>query len=88
MTRQTANRLATFFGTAFLIGVGLQLFALAMVLGFHDLAYSVHAKLFAISPENFDLAAYGMIGLMKTLCLVFFFTPWAALKLVAPRYID
>ncbi len=88
MTRQTANRLASFFGTAFLIAVALQLIALGMVLGLHDWAYSIHAKLFSISPEQFDLAVYTMLGLVKTLGLVFFLIPWAALKWVAPRFVD
>lgn len=85
MTRQSARSLASFFGTAFLVSVVLQLFAVAMVVGLHDWAYQIHAKLFTLSVEQFDVATYSMIGLMKALGLTFFFVPWASLKLVAGR---
>lgn len=88
MTRQTANRLATILGTAFIVCVAFQLIALGLVLGLHDWAYEIHSKLFALTPEQFDLAAYGMLGLMKTLGLTLFLAPWIALKLTASRFTD
>lgn len=86
MNRQSARNLASVLGWAFLLCVGLQLLALAMVVGLHDWAYSVHSKLFALTVEQFDLAAYGMLGLMKTLGLTLFFVPWAALKITGSRF--
>lgn len=86
MNRQSARQLASFFGWAFLVCVALQLFALGMLLGLHDLAYSVHSKLFTITAEHFDLATYSFLGLMKMLGLTLFFVPWAALKITAGRF--
>ncbi|QDT67943.1 hypothetical protein MalM25_08520 [Planctomycetes bacterium MalM25] len=82
------NRLASVFGTAFLVLVGLQVLGLGLFLGMHDWAYGVHSKLFALTPEQFDLACYAFFGLMKTLGLTLFFAPWVALKLVARRLPD
>ena len=86
MTRSTANSLAAAFGTAFLISVGLQLFALAMLVGLNDFAYSVHSRIFTITPEQFELASYCFLGAMKVLGLTLFLVPWAALKLTAKRF--
>lgn len=83
MNRQSARSLATCFGWAFLLSVGLQLFALAMLLGLHDWAYGIHSRLFALTAEQFDLATYSFLGLMKTLGLTLFFVPWAALRIAA-----
>ncbi|MEO0529266.1 MAG: DUF6868 family protein [Planctomycetota bacterium] len=88
MTRQSANQLATVLGTAFLVCVGFQLIALAMAVGLHDWAYSMHSKLFALTPEQFDLFCYGFLGVMKTLGLTLFLCPWIALKLTASRFAD
>lgn len=88
MTRQSANRLASILGTAFLVCVGFQLIALGLLLGLHDWAYTIHSKLFALTPEQFDLATYAFLGLMKTLGLTLFLVPWIALKLTASRFTD
>lgn len=86
MNRQSARNLASVFGWAFLLCVGLQLIAVAMVVGAHDWAYSIHSQLFALTVEQFDLAVYCLLGLMKTLGLTLFFVPWAALRITAGRF--
>lgn len=88
MNREAMNRLASVFGTAFLIVVGLQLLGLGLYLGLHDVAYRVHSELFAITEEQFDLACYTLLGAMKTLSLTLLLAPWAALRLVAARLPD
>lgn len=85
MSRQTLNTVANTFGVAFLISVGLQLFALAMLVGLHDFAYDIHSKLFTLTPVQFDVASYSFLGAMKVLGLSLFFVPWAACKIVAGR---
>lgn len=85
MNRESMNTLANVLGVCFLLCVGFQLFALAMILGLHDWAYSIHASLFSLTQVQFDLAVYCLLGLMKTLGLTLFLVPWAALKLMARR---
>lgn len=85
MNRESLNRLAAVFGTAFLLIVAMQAIGLGLFLAMHDFAYSVHAKFFALTPEQFDVACYAVFGLMKALGLTLFLAPWAALKLVAAR---
>lgn len=88
MTRQTVKTLSAFFGWSFLLCVGLQLFAFGMITQLHDVAYGWHSHFFNLSVEAFNIASYSMIGLMKTLGLTFFLTPWAALKIVEARLED
>jgi len=63
----------------------MQLFTLAMILLVGDWALDVHTRLFSVNRETVDVAAFAMLTLMKTLGLVFFLTPWMALKIVARR---
>jgi hypothetical protein len=46
-----------------------------------QLIYKLHKKLFDISSENFDLVHYCLIGGYKLFILVFFISPYIALKL-------
>lgn len=85
MNRQTLNSIANIFGVCFLLCVGLQIFALVMYLSLHDWAYGIHSSLFDLTPEAFDLAAYYFFALIKSLGMVLFLIPWAALKLAARR---
>jgi len=85
MNRESLNRLAAVFGTAFLLLVGVQALGLGFYLAMHDFAYGVHSKFFALTPEQFEVACYAIFGLLKALGLALFLVPWAALRLVASR---
>ena len=80
MSRETVDFLAAFFLRAFLLCAAMQLFAVGLLTLGHDWAFSLHAKLFGISVETFDTAAYYLIGLMKIFNLTFFLTPWVVLQ--------
>lgn len=83
MDRLLYKQLTSFLGRAFLVSVGFQLFALVMLVGLKDWAYSVHSSLFGLSPEQFALSTYLSLGIMKMLSLVLFLVPWVALKWMA-----
>lgn len=86
MNRQSLSALANPFGVCFLTAVVLQAVGVALFLGLHDWGYSIHSQLFSMSEAQFDLAAYYMFGLMKTLGIMLFLVPWAALKIASPWY--
>ena len=82
MDRSTLNLLAKVLGTSFLVCVGFQLLAFAMVVGMHDWAYNMHSNFFKLTPEAFDLEVYHFLGMMKVLGMVLFLVPWIAIKIV------
>lgn len=75
--------LKAFFGYSALINIGLMLFSFVMILGLKDWVYSIHAKLFGISREQFNGAIYHWFAMYKMLNFVFFIVPWFALKIAS-----
>lgn len=85
MTRDQLDILSAVLIRCFAICVGFQLAIFAVVCGFHDSGYELHSQFFAITVEQFDVASYYLLGLMKILGLVLFFIPWVATRLVARK---
>jgi len=50
-----------------------------------DVIYSVHGKLFGITPHELNLIHYGGMAFVKLCVLLFFLFPYIAIRLVLRR---
>ena len=54
-----------------------------MILFAHDTIYQIHSSFLDLSEERFDAIHYGGIGLYKIAILLFYLTPYVALRLAS-----
>ena len=89
MNRDTLNSLAAVFGWGFLSCIALQLIAIGSYFLTYDWMMQYGSVLFQVFPTmtvaKYEVIFFAMLMLLKTFGLVFFLTPWAALKIVAAR---
>lgn len=55
-------------------------FGMFMLAG--DVIYNLHGKMFGLSPHELSLIHYSGMAFVKLTVILFFFFPWAAIKLV------
>jgi Na+/alanine symporter len=78
----TMESLATVLGGAFLINVAIVLLWFCLTALMPDVFYKMVENWgFAVSRHEFDLVNYAGMALMKILNLVFFLSPYLAIKL-------
>jgi hypothetical protein len=65
-----------------LFGFALLLVWAGVVLLGRDLVYPLNSDLFGLAEHELDLISYSGIVFTKVIVLVFFFIPWAAIRLV------
>jgi hypothetical protein len=87
MTNSTSNReffeiVAKILLRCWLFGLGLLLVWAAVMLLGRDVFYRLNSDLFGLAEHELDLISYSGIVFTKVLVLVFFFIPWAAIRLV------
>jgi len=63
------------------INFTILLFWFAMFCFAHDWIYSLHAKFFSLSKENFDAIHYAGMAYYKLTIFLFFLGPYLALRL-------
>ena len=69
-------------GWCTLINFGLLIWWLLFVVLAHDWTFRVHTKWFKISPEQFDVIHYSLMGAFKLVVIVFNLVPYLALRIV------
>jgi len=74
--------LTLFFMWCTMINVGILIFGSLFLLLAPDFVYRTQSKWFAVSREQFNLVMYSLLGLFKTLFIVFCVVPWLALVII------
>lgn len=74
--------LTRFFLWCSLINGGFFLLASLIIMLRPDFIFNIHSRIFKISREQFNMAVYGFLGLMKVVFLVFNLTPYIALLII------
>lgn len=80
-TTITLESLAAILGGSFLISYAVLLLWFLIILFAPDCLYGLNTKWFAISRHEFDVINYSGIAFMKIINLVFFLSPYLAVKL-------
>ena len=65
-----------------IIGFLMMLFSLVVFMLTGEVIYSIHGKMFGLSPHELDLIMYCGLGVFKVFVLIFFLLPWVSVKLV------
>jgi len=65
-----------------IIGFLMMLLSLVVFMLTGEVIYSIHGKMFGLSPHELDLIMYCGLGLFKVFVLIFFLLPWVSVKLV------
>jgi hypothetical protein len=65
----------------FVLSIVFVLVWLVIYLVIRNFAYSIHAKLFQITRQDFELMCYYGIAYVKVCAFVFFLFPYIAIKL-------
>lgn len=78
----TIETLTAFFGWMTLIHYAILFVTTVILLSARDWATSLHARMFAISPEDVRRTYYNWLGAYKLLIFVFALVPWLALNLI------
>ncbi|HTZ16974.1 MAG TPA: hypothetical protein VMB78_00910 [Dissulfurispiraceae bacterium] len=76
----TLEALAAILGGSFLISYAILIFWFLVYLYAPDWLYGLNTKWFAIGRKEFDLINYGGMAFLKILNLVFFLSPFLAIK--------
>lgn len=71
-----------------IFGYGLLFVWLGVVLLRGEMIHRLHGHLFGLSPDQLHVIHYCGMGLLKLFIMIFFFIPWVAIKLVAPKFKD
>jgi hypothetical protein len=74
--------LTRFFLWCSLINGGLFLLGSLFVMLRPDFIFNIHSRIFKISRDQFNIAVYGFLGLMKVFFLIFNLTPYVALLII------
>jgi hypothetical protein len=64
------------------LGFLLLLFWLGFLVLAWDLVYSIHGRMFGLTPHELNVIHYCGMGLVKMVIFCFFVIPWAAIRLV------
>ena len=67
------------------LGFLLLLLSFGFLLVGGDFAHDVHSKWFDVTRHEFDVICYCGLGLAKTIVVLLFVVPWAAIRLVLRR---
>ncbi len=84
-TSITLEALATILGGAFLINYAILILWFLIMLCAPDWFFGLNAKLFALNRHEVELINYGAMSFMKLINLVFFLSPYLAIKLMLRR---
>jgi len=79
------QKLKRFFMWCTIIDGILLIFSFALCALVPDLIYSIHGKLFHISPETLNVLIYSFLGLFKIFWLVFNVTPYITLLIITEK---
>jgi len=79
------QKLKRFFMWCTIIDGILLIFSFALCALVPDLIYSIHGKLFHISPETLNVLIYSFLGLFKIFWLVFNDTPYITLLIITEK---
>ena len=77
----TLETLGTILGSSFLISYAVLLLWFLVSLFAPDCLYGLNTKWFALSRHEFDVVNYGGMAFLKIINLVFFLSPYLAIKL-------
>ena len=77
------NELTTFFGWGAVINIALITLSALMVLGMRSFVLKVHSSMFNVPEDALNLMYLKFLGYYKLANMVFFITPWIALKIMA-----
>ena len=73
--------LSSFFFWSLVINVGILLLYVVVYVGWHDLIYRMHGKLFGLSRETLNAVHYSLMAAYKIVIIVFNLVPYLALRL-------
>jgi len=76
------EQLTELFKWMTIINVGLLLLSTVLVISLKDMIARLHGKLFGLKPESVALMAYGYLGMLKVLIIVFVVVPYISLLLI------
>jgi len=79
------QKLKRFFMWCTIIDGILLIFSFALCALVPGLIYSIHGKLFHISPETLNVLIYSFLGLFKIFWLVFNVTPYITLLIITEK---
>ena len=74
--------LTEFFKWWTIISGCVYVFSVVMILLFREMAFRMHAKMFGITREAFNIAVYSYVALFKLVFIVFNLIPYLALELI------
>ncbi len=77
--------LRTLFGWCTVINVGLMILSFALLIPLGNFVYRMHARIFPMSRETFNIIIYSYLGIYKILVIVFCLVPYLALSIMASR---
>ena len=75
------NTIAGILLRCFVLSIVFILVWLVIYLVIRDFAYTIHAKLFQVTREDFELMCYYGMTYVKVCAFVFFLLPYIAIKL-------
>ena len=81
MTKTELKKYVQLWKYATITGGLIFFYSIIMIVGFNDLAYSVHSQLFEITKSQFNFAVYILMGFMKIIWVFFNIIPYIAFKL-------
>jgi len=64
------------------INYGILLFWAGIFIFAHDWIYGIHSRWFNLTPEQFDMLNYSMMGIYKLMIFIFNLVPFFALLIV------
>ena len=76
------QKLTDFFKWCTILNAGIYAFFLVFCIFAPDFIYQMHAPMFSITRETYDIAIYAFVGLYETLFLVFSIVPYVALLII------
>jgi hypothetical protein len=81
-TRDLLDALGRVLLRCWVFGFVLLFIWLGAALWMSDIIYGLHGPMFGLTKHELEVIFYCGMGLLKLCVLVFFFTPWLAIKLV------
>ena len=79
----TLSQLTTLFGWASILNIGFLFFSTTMLVLARPLVASVHSKMFDIPESELSTIYFKFLANYKVLSIIFTFTPYIALKIMA-----
>ncbi len=75
--------LREFLGWCLIVNFGLLIFSTIMIVAARGWISSIHAKLFGLSEPTLSQSYFNYLANFKFLVIVFNFTPWVVLHIIA-----